>query len=106
MTPSAWIYGQLKRFRAGLGSGISYLARCFGLDRYRSTRYMSRHVNTLRSIAAFSYYYSNHWIVFVTPLRLGSHRASSAGVWWSGPHEVVGRGRRAAVLLPLVRVTC
>ena len=33
MTPSAWIYGQLKRFRAGLEAGISYLKRCFGLDR-------------------------------------------------------------------------
>ena len=28
MTPSAWIYGQLKRFRAGLEAGISYLKRC------------------------------------------------------------------------------
>ena len=25
MTPSAWIYGQLKRFRAGVEAGISYL---------------------------------------------------------------------------------
>ena len=33
MTPSAWIYGQLKRFRAGVEAGISYLKRCFGLDR-------------------------------------------------------------------------
>ena len=33
MTPSAWIYGQLKRFRAGMEAGISYLKRCFGLDR-------------------------------------------------------------------------
>ena len=32
MTPSAWIYGQLKRFRAGVEAGISYLKRCFGLD--------------------------------------------------------------------------
>ena len=29
MTPSAWIYGQLKRFRAGVEAGISYLKRCF-----------------------------------------------------------------------------
>ena len=35
MTPSAWIYGQLKRFRAGVEAGISYLKRCFGLDRCR-----------------------------------------------------------------------
>ena len=27
MTPSAWIYGQLKRFRAGVEAGISYLKR-------------------------------------------------------------------------------
>ena len=33
MTPSSWIYGQLKRFRAGVEAGISYLKRCFGLDR-------------------------------------------------------------------------
>ena len=33
MTPSSWLYGQLKRFRAGLEAGISYLKRCFGLDR-------------------------------------------------------------------------
>ncbi len=33
MTPSAWIYGQLKRFRAGAEAGISYLKRCFGLER-------------------------------------------------------------------------
>lgn len=35
MTPSAWIYGQLRRFRAGVEAGISYLKRCFGLDRCR-----------------------------------------------------------------------
>ena len=33
MTPSSWIYGQLKRFRAGAEAGISYLKRCFGLGR-------------------------------------------------------------------------
>ena len=35
MTPSAWIYGELRRFRAGVEAGISYLKRCFGLDRCR-----------------------------------------------------------------------
>ena len=35
MTPSAWIYGELKRFRAGIEASISYLKRCFGLDRCR-----------------------------------------------------------------------
>ena len=33
MTPSSWLYGQLKRFRAGIEAGISYLKRCFGLGR-------------------------------------------------------------------------
>ena len=33
MSPSAWTYDQLKRFRAGVEAGISYLKRCFGLDR-------------------------------------------------------------------------
>ena len=33
MTRSPWLYGQLKRFRAGVEAGISYLKRCFGLGR-------------------------------------------------------------------------
>jgi IS5 family transposase len=33
MTPSAWIYGQLKLLSGGLEAGTSYLKRCFGLDR-------------------------------------------------------------------------
>ena len=33
MTRSSWLYGQLKRFRAGVEAGISYLKRCFGLGR-------------------------------------------------------------------------
>ena len=33
MTPSSWIHDQLKRFRAGVEAGISYLKRCFGLGR-------------------------------------------------------------------------
>lgn len=33
MTPSAWQYGLLKRFRAGAEACISYLKRCFGLAR-------------------------------------------------------------------------
>ena len=35
MTPSSWIYARLKRFRAGIEAGISYLKRCFGLGRCR-----------------------------------------------------------------------
>ena len=31
MTPSVWLYRQLKRFRAGVEAGISHLKRCFGL---------------------------------------------------------------------------
>ena len=33
MTPSSWIHDRLKRFRAGVEAGISYLKRCFGLGR-------------------------------------------------------------------------
>ena len=33
MTPSAWIYGQLKRFRAGLEAGISYSEAVLRSDR-------------------------------------------------------------------------
>ena len=33
MTRSPWLYGQLKRFRAGVEAGISHLKRCFGLGR-------------------------------------------------------------------------
>ncbi|MDE0350778.1 MAG: ISNCY family transposase [Gammaproteobacteria bacterium] len=35
MTPSSWVHAQLKRFRAGIEAGISYLKRCFGLGRCR-----------------------------------------------------------------------
>ena len=35
MTSSSWLYDQLKRFRAGIEAGISYLKRCFGLARCR-----------------------------------------------------------------------
>ena len=35
MTPSSWLYDQLKRFRAGIEAGISYLKRFFGLRRCR-----------------------------------------------------------------------
>lgn len=33
MVKSAWVYRRLKRFRAGIESNISFLKRCFGLDR-------------------------------------------------------------------------
>lgn len=33
MTPSAWVYARLRRFRAGVEAGISHLKRCFGLGR-------------------------------------------------------------------------
>ena len=33
MCRSAWIYKRLRRFRAGIESGISWLKRCFGLQR-------------------------------------------------------------------------
>lgn len=33
MATSQWLYNKLKCFRAGIEAGISYLKRCFGLDR-------------------------------------------------------------------------
>jgi len=33
MCRSAWVYRRLRRFRAGIESGISWLKRCFGFDR-------------------------------------------------------------------------
>jgi len=33
MTRQRWLYYKLKRFRAGIEAGISYLKRCFGLSR-------------------------------------------------------------------------
>ena len=33
MTRASWIYAQLRRFRAGIEAGTSYLKRCFGLAR-------------------------------------------------------------------------
>lgn len=35
MTPSPWIFDRLRRFRAGVEAGISWLKRCFGLGRCR-----------------------------------------------------------------------
>lgn len=33
MVKSSWVYRKLRRFRAGVEAGISFLKRCFGLDR-------------------------------------------------------------------------
>ena len=33
MVKSTWVYKRLKRFRAGIEAGVSFLKRCFGLDR-------------------------------------------------------------------------
>ncbi len=33
MAKSTWVYRSLRRFRAGIEAGISFLKRCFGLDR-------------------------------------------------------------------------
>lgn len=33
MCRSPWVYKKLRRFRAGIESGVSWLKRCFGLDR-------------------------------------------------------------------------
>ncbi len=35
MAKSTWVYERLKRFRAGVEAGISFLKRCFGMDRCR-----------------------------------------------------------------------
>jgi len=35
MVKSTWVYERLKRFRAGVEAGISFLKRCFGMDRCR-----------------------------------------------------------------------
>ncbi len=35
MTHSPWIFARLRRFRAGVEAGISWLKRCFGLGRRR-----------------------------------------------------------------------
>jgi IS5 family transposase len=33
MAKSSWVYRKLRKFRAGIEAGISYLKRCFGLSR-------------------------------------------------------------------------
>ena len=33
MTGDAWLFRELRNFRAGIEAGISYLKRCFGLKR-------------------------------------------------------------------------
>lgn len=33
MVKSTWVYRKLRRFRAGVEAGVSFLKRCFGLDR-------------------------------------------------------------------------
>ena len=45
MVKSTWVYRKLRRFRAGIEAGISFLKRCFGLDRC-----------TWRSLASFRAY--------------------------------------------------
>jgi IS5 family transposase len=52
MVKSTWVYRKLRRFRAGIEAGISFLKRCFGLDRctWRSLR--SFHAYTWASIVS------------------------------------------------------
>jgi IS5 family transposase len=33
MVKSTWVYRKLRRFRAGIEAGVSFLKRCFGMDR-------------------------------------------------------------------------
>lgn len=46
MCRSSWVYKRLRRFRAGIESGISWLKRCFGLSRctWRSLRSFKSYV--------------------------------------------------------------
>lgn len=48
MTPSSWVHAQLKRFRAGVEAGISYLKRCFGLGlcRWRGLAHFKAYVHS------------------------------------------------------------
>lgn len=47
MVKSSWVYRKLRRFRAGIEAGISFLKRCFGLDRCTW--------RTLRSFRAYTW---------------------------------------------------
>ena len=49
MSPSPWVYRQLKRFRAGIEAGISYLKRCFGLGLFLNPEMMNN-INQIKGV--------------------------------------------------------
>lgn len=52
MVKSTWVYRRLRRFRAGVEAGISFLKRCFGLDRCRWKGFKSFKAYTWASIVS------------------------------------------------------
>ncbi len=52
MVQSSWVYRRLRRFRAGIEAGISFLKRCFGLDRCLWRGFASFQAYTWASILA------------------------------------------------------
>lgn len=54
MAHSSWIYRSLTRFRAGIESTISFLKRCFGIDRCMWRGFDSFRTYTLGSVVAYN----------------------------------------------------
>jgi transposase, IS5 family len=54
MAKSPWVYRKLWRFRAGIEAGISWLKRCFGLDRARWKGENGFHAYVRSNIVAFN----------------------------------------------------
>ena len=54
MVKSSWVYNRLKRFRAGIEGGISFLKRCFGLRRCNWSGFESFKSYTWASIVSMN----------------------------------------------------
>lgn len=52
MVKSTWVYRKLRRFRAGIEAGVSFLKRCFGLDRCHWRGHASFKAYTWASVVA------------------------------------------------------
>lgn len=52
MVKSSWVYNRLKRFRAGIEGGISFLKRCFGLRRCKWSGFESFKAYTWASVVS------------------------------------------------------
>ena len=65
MTKSIWVYRRLRDFRAGIEGCISFLKRCFGLDRC-----------TWRSFASFRAYVQASVLSFNLPRPRPTSRIS------------------------------